>query len=178
MKKSLKEIFKKIKLLILDVDGVLTRGEIVYDDKGREIKVFNVKDGFGVFILSKVGIKTIILSARNSPILGKRAQDMQVAEVIGGKLPKEKELARIKRKYKVKNSEICFIGDDLIDLELIKAVGVGVAVSNAIDGIKGSASYITKKRGGEGAVREVVDLIIESKGLNKQVANWLKNPKQ
>ena len=102
---------------------------------------------------------------------------MRVVEVIGGKLPKERELTRIKRKYKVKNSEICFIGDDLIDLGLIKAVGLGVAVGDAVLGIKGSADYITKKRGGEGAVREVIDLIIDSKGLNKRVASWLKNPK-
>lgn len=177
MRKGLKELFKKIKLLILDVDGVLTRGEIIYDDKGRELKVFNVKDGFGVFILSKVGIKTVLLSARNSPVLKKRAENMQVAEVIGGMLPKEKELARIKREYNVKNSEICFIGDDLIDLGMIKAVGLGIAVGDAVSGIKGSADYITKKRGGEGAVREVVDLIIEAKGLSKRVANWLRDPK-
>jgi len=177
MKKSLRESFKKIKLLILDVDGVLTKGEIVYDDKGRELKFFNVKDGFGVFILSKVGVKTVLLSARNSSILRKRAKDMRVVKVIGGMLPKENELAGIKREYNVKNSEICFIGDDLIDLGLIKVVGLGVAVSDAVSGIKGAADYITKKRGGEGAVREVVDLIIESKGLNKSVANWLKKPK-
>ena len=80
----LKQLFKKIKLLVLDVDGVLTKGEIIYDDKGRELKIFNVKDGLGIYLLGRVGIKTVLLSARNSPVLKRRAQDMRIAEVIAG----------------------------------------------------------------------------------------------
>ncbi|MCF7878089.1 MAG: 3-deoxy-D-manno-octulosonate 8-phosphate phosphatase, partial [Candidatus Omnitrophica bacterium] len=100
-KKSLKEIKKKlaaVKLLILDVDGVLTKEEIVYDDRGRELKMFNVKDGLGVYLLSIIGVKTIFLSAKDSPILKKRAKDMHVVEVRGGKIPKEKQLSEIKNK--------------------------------------------------------------------------------
>ena len=97
MNKKTADLFKKVKLLILDVDGVLTRGEIIYDDWGREQKIFNVKDGLGVFLLGRVGIKTILLSAKNSPVLKKRAADMRVAEVIGGILPKESMLGKIKK---------------------------------------------------------------------------------
>lgn len=169
-------LFKKVKLLILDVDGVLTRGEIIYDDRGRELKIFNVKDGLGVFLLKKAGIKTVLLSAKNSPLLRKRGKDMRVAETIGGRLPKEKALRYIKRKYKVKENEICFIGDDLIDLGLIKKVGLGVAVSDAHQAVKKAARFVTTKCGGEGAVREVVDLIIRAQGLEKKVCEFIKNP--
>ncbi len=175
-KTSVKELFKRIRLLILDVDGVLTGGEIIYDDKGRELKVFNVKDGLGVFLLERAGIKTILLSAKNSPVLRKRAQDMRVAEVIGGFLPKEKALEQIKKKYKVKEEEICFIGDDLIDLELMKRVGLGIAVADAPQVVKKAARYITGRKGGDAAVREVVDLIFKYKKLEKLIPDFLKNP--
>jgi len=174
-KKKTKDLFSKVKLLILDVDGVLTRGEIIYDSQGRDLKIFNVKDGLGVFLLSKLGIKTILLSAKNSPVLKRRAKDMRVVEVIGGILPKESVLGRIKRKYKVKEEEICFIGDDWIDLGVIEKVGVSVAVPDAPLAVKRAAKYITKKNGGEGAVREVVDLILKAQNLEKKIYKIVKN---
>lgn len=179
-KKNLKGIKKrlaKIKLLILDVDGVLTKEEIVYDDQGRELKIFNVKDGLGVYLLSLIGVKTIFLSAKNSPILKQRAKDMHVVEVRGGKIPKEKELKQIKSKYQVNEEEICFIGDDLIDLGMIEKAGVGVAVKNSFPEIKKTADYVTSRRGGEGAVREVSDLIINAKRAKKTILEFIKNPK-
>jgi 3-deoxy-D-manno-octulosonate 8-phosphate phosphatase (KDO 8-P phosphatase) len=174
--KNLLKLLKKVKLLILDVDGVLTRGEIIYDDRGRELKIFNVKDGLGIFILRKLGIKTILLTAKNSAVVRRRAKDFCAEEVIGNALPKEKALAYIIKRYGVKKEEICFIGDDLIDVELIKKVGVGIAVKDASSLAKKTACYITKNRGGEGAVREVVDLIIKAKRLEKQVYRFIKNP--
>ena len=175
VRRGVLKIFKKVKLLILDVDGVLTKGEIIYDDQGRELKVFNVKDGLGIFLLRKLGIKTILLSAKSSLVLKRRSKDMMVEEVIGGILPKEKVLERIKKKYEVKEEEICFVGDDLIDLELIKKVGIGVAPKDATSLIKKYAKYITTSKAGEGAVREVVDLIIKAKGWQKRLLNLLKN---
>ena len=177
MKKDAKKLFKKVKLLILDVDGVLTKGEIIYDDQGRELKMFNVKDGLGIYLLNRVGIKTILLSARDGSVIRKRAKDMRVAEVIGGALPKEKNLERIKKAYKVKETEICFVGDDHIDLEVIKKVGIGVAVKDAPQSVRKAAQYVTTKRGGEGAVREVADLIISAQGLSKEVNQVLKRPR-
>ena len=109
MKTEIKNLFKRVKLLILDVDGVLTKGEIIYDDQGRELKIFNVKDGLGIFLLRAVGIKSIFLSAKNSPVLQMRANDMKVEEVIGGVLPKESMLAGIMKKYRVKKEDICFM---------------------------------------------------------------------
>ncbi|UCG35002.1 MAG: HAD-IIIA family hydrolase [Candidatus Omnitrophota bacterium] len=177
MKKDIKSLFKKVKLLILDVDGVLTKGEIIYDDTGRELKIFNVKDGLGIYLLSRVGIKTILLSARDGSVIRKRAKDMSVAEVIAGILPKEKNLERIKNSYKVKTAEICFVGDDLIDLELMKRVGLAVAVKDAPQSLRRVAHYVTSNRGGEGAVREVVDLVLGAQGLLKKVEQILKAPR-
>ena len=175
-KKNIKKLFKKIKLLILDVDGVLTRGEIIYDSAGRDLKIFNVKDGLGVFLLSKMGVKTILLSAKNSPVLKRRAQDMNVVEVFGGILPKESILGKIKKKYRVKSEEICFVGDDWIDLGVMEKVGAAVAVPGAPLAVRRAAEYVTKKPGGAGAVREVADLIFEAKNLEKEIRKFVKNP--
>lgn len=177
-KEKIKKLFKRIKLLVLDVDGVLTKGEIIYDDRGRELKIFNVKDGLGIFLLRRAGIKTVFLSAKNSPVLKRRAKDMAVAEVIGGILPKESMISDIKKKHKVKTDEICFIGDDLIDLGMIKAVGLGIAVADAPLAVKRCAAYVTLANGGEGAVREVVDLIIKYKNLEKKIFKILENPRK
>ena len=122
-RESLRKLFSKVKLLVLDVDGVLTRGEIIYDNKGGELKIFNVKDGLGIFLLGKAGIKTVLLTAKDGSVVRRRAKDMGVAEVIGGMLPKEKMLGVLSKKYKVNNEEMCFIGDDLIDLGVIRDVG-------------------------------------------------------
>ncbi|OQX80943.1 MAG: hypothetical protein B6D56_03885 [Candidatus Omnitrophica bacterium 4484_70.1] len=168
-KDKVKEFFKKIKLLILDVDGVLTKGEVIYDEEGREVKVFNVKDGLGISLLKKAGVKTIFLTAKDSFMVRRRAKDCGVEEVIAGVLPKEKALPEIKEKYKVKEEEICFVGDDVIDLALMKKVGMGVAVKDAHFEVKKGAKYVTAKKGGEGAVREVVDLILKGKKLYKKV---------
>ena len=177
MRKNIAALFRKVKLLILDVDGVLTRGEIIYDDKGRELKIFNVKDGLGIFLLGKVGIKTIFLTAKDSLVVRRRAKDMRVQEVIGGILPKESVLEDIKTRYAVRAQEICFIGDDLIDLGLMERVGLGVAVNDAPLVVKKAAVFVTKARGGEGAVREIVDLILASQHLNEKVYRWIRNPR-
>lgn len=172
----MKVLFRKVKLLVLDVDGVLTKGEIIYDDKGRELKIFNVKDGLGIFLLGKTGIKTIFLTAKDGKVIRRRAQDMGVIEVIGGILPKENVLGKLMKKYNVNKDEICFMGDDLIDIGFMEKVGIAVAVNDAPKIVKKAADYITTKNGGEGAVREVVDLIIEAQNLEKKICHFLRNP--
>ncbi|MFA5007853.1 MAG: HAD-IIIA family hydrolase [Candidatus Omnitrophota bacterium] len=175
-KNKLSKLFKNVKLLILDVDGVLTKGEIIYDDRGRELKIFNVKDGLGIFLLKKAGIKTIFLTAKSSAVVLRRARDMQVEEVIGGILPKESVLSKISSKYNVKPENICFMGDDLIDIGLMKHVGIAVAVNDAPDAVKKEASFITSRKGGEGAVREVVELIFKAQNLEEKIYKFIKNP--
>jgi len=159
---GLRDRVKKIKLLLLDVDGVLTDGRIVYDSRGHDMKFFDVHDGLGIYALRRVGIKTILITAKGSRAIKPRARDMQVEEVFENISPKTVVLNKILRKYKVKLDEVCFVGDDLVDLGLMKKVGFSVAVFNAVPEIKQAAHYISLKEGGRGAVREVAELILKS----------------
>lgn len=165
MQKERKEIFKDIELLLLDVDGVLTRGELIYGDDGTHYKSFNVKDGLGVFILKEMGIKTIIVTAKDSSVVFARAKSMKAADVYAGVLPKIAVLEEITQKHGVDKSKMCFVGDDLIDIGIMKEVGVSVAVNDAVKEVKDIADYVAENKGGCGAVREVVELILKSKGL-------------
>lgn len=155
---------RKIKLLLLDVDGVLTDGRIIYDSAGRDMKFFDVHDGLGVYCLKRAGIKTILITAKGSWAIKPRARDMQVDAVFENVSPKTVALDKILKKYKVKAEEMCFVGDDLVDLCLMKRVGLPIAVFNAAPEIKQAASYVTLKLGGRGAVREVAELILKAQG--------------
>ena len=161
---ELAEQAKKIKLLLLDVDGVLTDGRIIYDSHGRDMKFFDVHDGLGVYLLKKAGIPTILITAKGSRAIKPRARDMRVDAVFADVSPKSAVLGKILKKYKLTAQEICFVGDDLVDLCLMKRVGLPIAVFNAAPEIKQAAKYITIRYGGRGAVREVAELILKSQG--------------
>jgi len=154
----------RVKLLLLDVDGVLTDGRIIYDSKGRDSKFFDVHDGLGVYLLYRAGIPTILITAKGSRSIRPRARDMHVAEIYANVFPKSSVLDKIMQKYSVGIDEICFVGDDLVDLSLMRRVGFPVAVFNAAPEIKQLASYITLRSGGRGAVREVAEIILKSQG--------------
>ncbi len=158
------ELAGKIKLLLLDVDGVLTDGRIIYDSRARDSKFFDVHDGLGVYLLSKAGIKTVLITAKSSATIKPRARDMRVEEVFSDVSPKSAILGKLLKKYNVTEEEVCFVGDDLVDLGLMRLVGFGVAVANACPEIKNTASYVTIKHGGRGAVREIAELILKSQG--------------
>lgn len=153
---------KKIKLLLLDVDGVLTDGRIIYDSRGHELKFFDVHDGLGVYLLKKQGIKTILITAKGSKAIRPRARDMQVEAVYENITPKSIVYEEILKKYNLKDEEICFVGDDLVDLCLMKRAGFAISVSNACPEIKEASHYITQRDGGRGAVREVAELILKT----------------
>jgi 3-deoxy-D-manno-octulosonate 8-phosphate phosphatase (KDO 8-P phosphatase) len=154
-KEELSARLRRIKLLLLDVDGVLTDGRIIYDSRGGELKFFDVHDGLGVYVLHKAGIPKTILP---------RAKDMRVAEVFADVFPKTSVLDKIIKKYNVSIDEICFAGDDLVDLSLMHKVGLPIAVANASSEIREVAVYITNRLGGRGAVREIAELILKSQG--------------
>ena len=164
MESQIADKIRKIKLLILDVDGVLTDGRIIYDSKGRDSKFFDVHDGLGVYLLRRLGIKTILITAKGSKTIKPRARDMRVEEYYEDVFPKTKVLDKILKKHNVSKEEICFIGDDLVDLSIMKAVGFPVAVANASQDIKNAACYVTQKSGGRGAVRETAELILKTQG--------------
>ncbi len=155
---------KKVKLLLLDVDGVLTDGRIVYDSRGRDMKFFDVHDGLGAYMLKKAGIDVVLITAKGSRCIKPRARDMQVSAVFSDIFPKSDALPRILKRFNVKEEELCFAGDDLVDLSLMKRVGFPIAVFNAAPEIKQAASYITLRHGGRGAVREIAELILKAQG--------------
>ena len=165
----MKARIKKIKVLAMDVDGVLTDGKIIFDSGGKETKIFNVQDGFGIVILKRAGFKTAILTARASKVVTIRAKDLNIDKTYQDAYPKLEAYEKMLRGFSVKDEEVCFMADDLPDLQVLKRVGFAVAVSNAVPEIKRAAHYTTRKKGGRGAVREVIELILKTQGKWKEV---------
>lgn len=161
---------KKVKLLVIDIDGVMTDGRIIYSIYGDELKFFDVQDGFGISLLKKAGIQSVIITAKKSRIVKLRSRDMRVAKAYQGYLDKLVPFGKILRRFKVKPEEVCFIGDDLIDIPVLKRAGFAVAVPNAVDEAKAAAHYITSRMGGRGAVREICDMVLKAQGKWDAVA--------
>lgn len=164
MDSALKEKIGKIKVLVMDIDGVLTDGRIIIDDRGGEIKNFNVQDGFGIVLLRKAGIKTAIITARHANPVEYRAKDLKINKVYQDASPKMEYYKRMLKELEVTDEEVCFIGDDLPDLAVLRNVGLSVGVPNAVEEVKKEVDYITHKAGGHGAVREVIELILKTQG--------------
>lgn len=156
---------KKIRLLLLDVDGVLTDGSIIYHDNGKETKVFNVKDGLGIRLLIDSGIRVGIVTGRASNALLSRCRNLGIDLIFDGIKDKAAVLNAIVEKTGISPEHMAFIGDDLPDLPLMKLVGVSAAVADANDTTKKYADIITVKKGGYGAVREFCESILKAKGL-------------
>jgi 3-deoxy-D-manno-octulosonate 8-phosphate phosphatase (KDO 8-P phosphatase) len=153
-----------IELLVLDVDGVLTDGRIIYSDDGREIKTFHVHDGAGVRFWLDAGRQAAIISGRRSASVIRRAQELGIELVIqgaGAKLPAFKTLLQ---QTGLAPHQVCAMGDDLPDLPLLRNAGLGVAVADACPELRSAAHYVTGKPGGQGAVREVVELLLAGQG--------------
>lgn len=157
------ERMQKLKVLIFDVDGVLTDGRIIMDSNGVETKFFDVQDGFGIVFAKKCGFKTAIISARPSPVVPWRANDLKIDKLFMV-YPKISAYDALKEEWGCQDEEICFIGDDLADLKILKKVGFAVAVANAVAEVKAVAHYITERHGGRGAVREVIEMILKAQG--------------
>lgn len=170
MLKLLKTKCKKIKLVLTDVDGVLTDGGRYFSDKGEIMKKFHVRDGMGINILLRNGIKTAIVTKENSKIVKKWAKEMNVSKTYSGIKNKEKELGKICKYYKILPSEIAFIGDDVNDIELMKKIGFSATPSDGILQVKQIVNYVCKSSGGNGALREIIDLILKEKFPDK--VNW------
>lgn len=158
-----------IKLLVLDVDGVLTNSSIIINADGSESKIFSSLDGHGIRMWQRAGLKVAFLSGRESEPTSRRAKQLGIEHCIQdchNKLPALKELAE---RLNLAAQEIAFIGDDLTDLPSIRYVGFGVAVANAVDEVKPYADYVTTRTGGSGAVREVIEYILKNTGQWQQL---------
>ena len=158
------ERIKKIKVLAMDVDGVLTDGRIIIDSNGVESKNFDVQDGMGIVLLRQAGIKTVLISARASEVSRFRADDLQIDKAYIGVYPKTAAYHQMLKELNVHEDEVCFVGDDVVDLVILKRVGFAVAVDNAVFEVKRAAHYVTTRPGGFGAVREVIELILKAQG--------------
>ncbi len=158
-------IAAKIKLLILDVDGVLTDGSIILDNDGNEYKAFHVRDGHGIKMLLRAGINVAFITGRQSKVVERRARELGIAEVYQKSFNKLAVYLSLIEKYSLSDREVAFVGDDIVDLPLIKRVGLPITVADADNEIKKYSLLVTENRGGRGAVREVTDLILGSKGL-------------
>ena len=162
MHKELLNQLKKIKLFISDVDGVFTDGSFFVNGESKEFKKFNALDGLGVKLLQSAGIPVVIISGRHSDATTDRMQRLGIEDLFQGKLSKEEVYEKMKKKYNVQDDEISYIGDDVIDLPVLRKVGFAVTVPNSVDETVEVAHYITKKSGGEGSVREVADMILKA----------------
>lgn len=161
----MKSGLKDVRLLLLDVDGVLTDGSIIYDDKNVETKIFNVKDGLGIRLLLNAGIQVGIITGRASGALTNRCRNLGIENLYDGIKEKTSALNSILKKTGVKAEETAFIGDDLPDLPVLKKVGVSIAVRDAEETVRKCADIVTNAKGGRGAVREICEAILKAKGL-------------
>ena len=156
---------KNIKLLICDIDGVLTDGQFIKSSSGDELRSFNALDGVGFVMLRllNLNIKTAWITGRESITTTQRAEELKIDDVYNGVIRKIDAYDELKEKYSLEDKDICFIGDDIIDIPLLEKAGFAVTVPNAPSYMKKYSHYTTKLSGGHGAVREVIDMIIESR---------------
>ena len=156
--------FKNIKLILFDVDGVFTDGSIIYNEIGKEIKVFNVKDGLGIRLLMKADIQVGIVTGRSSEALRHRCNNLGISLVYQGVRDKGALLDKIVETTGIYPEEIAFVGDDLPDLPIMRKVGLSIAVADAHEIVIEKADMVTRAKGGAGAVREVSEKILKSQG--------------
>jgi 3-deoxy-D-manno-octulosonate 8-phosphate phosphatase (KDO 8-P phosphatase) len=170
-----KEQIKKaslIKAIFFDVDGVLTDGKIIYDDNGKEIKTFHVRDGLIISYLKKAGVLTGAISGRESAAVTRRFAELKIDFCHQGIVDKAMVFEKLLVHYKLKSKEVAFIGDDLNDLPVFKLAGFAICPSDTYDYIKERADLVTNAKGGDGVLREVADLVLEARGFFDK---WLKS---
>lgn len=173
-KGALRRRLRKIRCLLLDVDGVLTDGKLHFTSDGEEFKTFDVQDGHGIAMAQRAGLTVGFISGRPSKATARRAADLRVKIVLQKPSNKMDMVEKVKRQYGFANDEIAFVGDELVDLPVLRRVGLAVAVPNAIDEVKRAAHYLTQRRGGDGAVREVIEMILKTQGSwTRAIAKYL-----
>ncbi len=158
-------ILKPIKLLLLDVDGVLTNGQIIYDSNGGELKCFNVCDGLGIRLLMRAGIEVGVITGRVSDVVRHRCANLGITIIYQGVKDKRKAFNEILAEGRFCKEETAYMGDDLIDIPLLDNVGVPIAVANAHELVKQRSALTTSRPGGDGGVRDVCEWILKAKGL-------------
>lgn len=160
---DLKEKASKIKLLVFDVDGVMTDGSITYDENGIEYKTFNAKDGHGLAKMVRNGYMTAVITGRRNGTVDRRAEDLRFTEVYQGVKNKLPILEGIMQKYELSFDEVSYMGDDEPDIPILEKVGISACPSDAVENVKKICNFVSTKEGGHGAVRELCDFVFENK---------------
>lgn len=160
----MEERLKKIRLLLLDVDGVMTDGRIIFDSNGVESKFFNVKDGHGIKMLQRAGIEVGIISGRESKVVANRATELGIERVFQKATDKLSPYLRILADTGYSDDEVAFVGDDLIDIPVLKRVGFAAAPADAVGEVLPFVHFVTRNPGGFGAVREISDMLLRAQG--------------
>jgi len=160
---------KEIRILLLDVDGVLTDGSLIYSHEGQESKVFNTQDGFGLRLLGEAGLELGVITARSSEAVARRCANLKMRYVYQGVESKLSAFQEILKQSGCKPFEVAYMGDDWLDLVLLTRVGFSVAPANAVVEVRQAAHYTTEHSGGKGAVRELCNLILEAKGCHQEL---------
>jgi len=158
------EILRQVKLLAIDVDGTLTRGEVLYSELGDELKIFNIADGLAITLCQHAGLLTAIVTGRESRAVERRAKELHVSMIFQGCRDKGKAIKEIREKHRITKEEIAFIGDDINDIPGFRESGVRFAVASGAAELKSQADYVTMLPGGDGAVREVIEMILRAQG--------------
>ncbi len=152
-----------VRALVTDVDGVLTDGGLYYSENGDELKRFDVRDGQGLVLLREAGVLTAIVTRKQTALVARRARDLGIAEVHQNVTDKARAIAELVARHHLDPASICYVGDDLVDLPAMRAVGLSVAVADAVPEVRRAATYITRAKPGHGALREVCNLILAAR---------------
>jgi 3-deoxy-D-manno-octulosonate 8-phosphate phosphatase (KDO 8-P phosphatase) len=163
-KKQLLKKAKKIRLLLFDVDGVLTDGRLFLGDDGQEYKAFHSQDGLGMMMLQRSGVKIGVITGRTSAVVQQRMVSLNIEYIFQGQLSKLSAFKQVRDTLELTNTQVAFVGDDVIDLPVMQQVGLAVAVDNAHGLVKKQAHWCTKAKGGAGAARAVCELIMHAQG--------------
>jgi 3-deoxy-D-manno-octulosonate 8-phosphate phosphatase (KDO 8-P phosphatase) len=176
MEKGLVQRIEKITVLIMDVDGVMTDGKIIIDDLGNETKHFNARDGHGMKLLMRSGVEVYLLTGRESKVVEHRAAELGVQEIYQGSKDKGEKLDFILNEKGLSGDMVAYMGDDIVDIPVFRKVGFSVAVADACEEVKQIADYVTEKKGGNGAVREVCEMILKVQGQWESVVSRYQMP--
>lgn len=169
MDAALKQRASKIRMLVLDVDGVLTDGKLYFDHTGNEMKAFNTRDGLGMKALQRVGIEVAVITGRKSDAVAHRMNQLGIEHVYQGREDKLDAFLHLLETTGLDADQVCFAGDDWIDLPVLIRVGLAVSVADAEDRVKQQAHWITRRNGGHGAVREICNLILEAQEKDQTI---------
>ncbi len=165
----MQEKLKDIRLLLLDVDGVMTDGRIIYDGNGLETKCFNVKDGHGIKMLQRYGIEIGIITGRTSVVVDIRARELGIELVYQGALKKLDSYDDVKQKTGLTDNQIAYMGDDIVDIPVMRRAGFSAAPPDSLPEVLAVADYVSSCGGGRGAVREICDLILKGRGVWNEI---------